>query len=73
MSTHQLQSALKRALEVIVTVSDPDQIILFGSMSSERPDNARDIDTLRFEQLKEDPYLIYHEAAASGKVVYERA
>ncbi|MBN1900773.1 nucleotidyltransferase domain-containing protein [Candidatus Sumerlaeota bacterium] len=31
------------------------------------------VDMDKFERLKKDPYLIYHQAAREGKVVYEKS
>ncbi|MBF0555480.1 MAG: nucleotidyltransferase domain-containing protein [Nitrospirae bacterium] len=30
------------------------------------------VDTVKFETLKDDPYLIYYDAYKKGKVIYER-
>jgi len=31
------------------------------------------VDMDKYEQLKDDPYLIYHQAAKQGKIVYEKS
>lgn len=98
---------MEKAVRIIVSVADPDRIILFGSRArgGGEPDGDFDIlvlkrgvrdprriaqqiymafvgigapmdviveDQERFERLKDDPYLIYREAALKGKVVYEK-
>ena len=102
-----MHSTLRKAVETIVRVADPDKIILFGSHAAGASQPNSDIDLLvlkqgsserrkltqeiylnfenigapvdvivadleRFEKLKEDPYMIYAEAAKRGTVVYEK-
>ncbi len=99
---------LKKAIKTIVSVANPDKIILFGSRVTGKQRAESDYDLLvikrnlknqrklvqdiylrfknigapvdvlaidmdRFEELKNDPYMIYHEAYQKGKVVHEKS
>jgi predicted nucleotidyltransferase len=100
--------SMKKAIQIIVEVAEPDKIILFGSHArgDERPDSDYDFlvlkrgekkqrvlaqriymefkdigapvdvivaDLDKYEELKNDPYLIYSEAARHGRTVYEKS
>lgn len=102
-----MDEPLKKAIEIIKIVANPDKIILFGSRSIGGGDARSDYDLLvlkrgvterrklaqriylnfknigapidvivedpeRFESLKENPYLVYHEIAHNGRIVYEQ-
>ncbi|MCH8294417.1 nucleotidyltransferase domain-containing protein [Candidatus Poribacteria bacterium] len=102
-----MSNPLERAIEIIVKVADPDQIILFGSrargdakqdsdydllvlkndvkrthkLAQEIYLNFRNIgapvdvivaDSQKYHSLKDDPYLVYSDAAKEGRIVYER-
>jgi uncharacterized protein len=103
-----MDSALQKAVDIIVKVADPDKIILFGSHA--RGDNRKDsdydlcvlkhdvehrrklaqeiyislcdvstpIDVVvqtpdRFDELKDDQYLVYKQIAKDGVVIYEKS
>ena len=103
----QRAAPMEKAVGIIISVADPDRIILFGSRARGGGDQDADFDILvlkrgvknplrmaqqiymafagigapmdvivedqeRFERLKDDPYLIYHEAAHKGTVIYEK-
>ncbi|MCX6150893.1 MAG: nucleotidyltransferase domain-containing protein [Ignavibacteriales bacterium] len=102
-----MSESLKKALNIIIKVAEPNKIILFGSRATGRFTDESDYDLLvikrgvlkqrelarkiyssfikvgasidvlvvdydRYEQLKNDPYLIYFEANMNGIVVYEQ-
>ena len=103
-----MDSALQKAVDIIVKVADPDKIILFGSHA--RGDNRKDsdydlcvlkhdvehrrklaqklyvslcdvsipIDVIvqtpeRFDELKNQSFLVYKEIAKDGVVIYEKS
>lgn len=103
-----MTNPLKNAVKAIVSVANPDKIILFGSRAAGKQRAASDYDLLvikknlknqrklvhdiylrfknigapvdvlaidmaKFEELKDDPYLIYCEAYQKGKVIYEKS
>ena len=103
-----MTDSLKKAIEIIVQVANPDKIILFGSHArgDNKPESDYDLlvlkrgltkqraltqeiylsfkdvgasvdvivaDLEKYDQLKTDPYMIYHEAAKNGRMVYEQS
>jgi len=79
-----MTDSLERAIKTIVRVAEPDKIILFGSHVKGDFEAGSDYDLLvlkrgvvadleKFEELKNDPYLIYFEAAKNGRMVYEKS
>ena len=103
-----MNKTLKKAIKIIVRVSNPEKIILFGSqaINKNNPDSDYDLLVLankkinsrklsqkiymnfehmgapidiiianvkKYELLKEDPYLIYSNAAKNGKIIYEKS
>lgn len=92
-----MDTSLEKAVKIIIQLSDPDKIILFGSRARGNYEDESDYDLLvlkkgltnqhqlvqeiylnfrhigapvdviavdldRFEELKDDPYMIYNEA-----------
>ncbi len=47
--------------------------IYLGFKNIGAPIDVLAIDVDRFEELKDDPYLIYHEVYQKGKVIYEKS
>jgi len=75
-----MDGPLKKAIDIIVQVADPDKIILFGSRA--RGDNKKDSDydicvivqtPDKFDELKDDPYFVYRQIAKDGVTVYEKS
>lgn len=102
-----MDEPLKKAIEIIKRVAEPDKIILFGSRADGAGGTRSDYDLLvlkrgvtekrrlaqriylnfrnigapvdiivedpeRYELLKDNPYLVYHEIAGTGRTVYEQ-
>ena len=104
----KLDTPLEKAVKIIIQLSDPDKIILFGSRAREDYKDESDYDLLvlkkglvdqrqlvqeiylnfkhigapvdviavdidKFEELKDDPYMIYNEAFLHGNLIYEKS
>lgn len=104
----KLDTPLEKAVKIIIQLSDPDKIILFGSRAGEDYKDESDYDLLvlkkglidqrrlvqeiylnfkhigapvdviavdidRYEELKDDPYMIYNEAFLNGNLIYEKS
>ncbi|MBT6046625.1 MAG: nucleotidyltransferase domain-containing protein [Candidatus Scalindua sp.] len=104
----KLDAPLEKAVKVIVQLSDPEKIILFGSRAGKDYKDESDYDLLvlkkglidqrqlvqeiylnfkhigapvdviavdidRFEELKDDPDMIYNEAFLHGNLIYEKS
>lgn len=102
-----MTSPLEKAIEIIVQMSEPDKIILFGSRAKGNYKNESDYDICvlkkglihrrklakriyrilysvdapfdvivetpeKFDELKDNPFMVYREIARDGKVVYEK-